>query len=411
MTHSATNPGIQDPGGLDAPVPFPQPRGCPYQPPAGYAPLHASHPLGRVTLWDGRAAWAVTGHGLARDLLADPRLSSDRARPGFPAPSEQFAKVRSRGVKLIAVDDPEHNAQRRLLIPHFTLKRNASLRPRIQQIVDQLLDTMERQGSPADLVRAFALPMPSMVICTLLGVPYGDHEFFEECSQRLLSGETVEEVAAARAELERYLGELVDRKRGEPGEGLIDELMRVDTPEGPLDREELVGLAELLLAAGHETTANMVSLGVLTLLSHPEQLAALRSGETSRTVVVEELLRYLSVSNWILRVAAEDIEVAGRTIRAGEGVIFMTALINRDGGFFPQPEGLDWDRSARHHLAFGFGAHQCLGQNLARMELEIALGSLFERLPGLRLAVPPEEIRPKPANSTIAGLLELPVQW
>ncbi|WP_031170667.1 cytochrome P450 [Streptomyces durhamensis] len=414
MTQSTTHTGIQDPGATAAqetPVPFPQARSCPYQPPAGYGPLRESYPIGRVTLYDGRAAWAVTGHALARDLLSDPRLSCDRTQPGFPAPSEQFAKVRARGVPLISVDDPAHNAQRRLLIPHFTLKQNASMRPRIQQIVDQLLDAMERQGPPAELVSAFALPMPSMVICSLLGVPYDDHEFFEAASERLLRGQTVEEVARARQELERYMGELVDRKRREPGDGLLDELMRMDTPNGPLGRQELVALSGMLLAAGHETTANMISLGVFTLLRHPEQLAALRSGRTPMAVVVEELLRYLSVQNGMLRVAVEDIEVAGRTIRAGEGVIIMTAITNRDGTVFAAPDSLDWDRSARHHLAFGFGVHQCLGQNLARLELEIALGCLFERLPGLRLAVAVEEVRSKPATSTIDGLLELPVAW
>lgn len=166
----------------------------------------------------------------------------------------------------------------------------------------------------------------------------------------------------------------------------------------------------ILLIAGHETTANMISLGTFTLLRHPEQLAALRAGETTTAVVVEELLRFLSIAEGLQRLATEDMEVAGTTIRKGEGVVFSTSLINRDADVFPRAETLDWDRPARHHLAFGFGVHQCLGQNLARAELDIAMRSLFERLPNLRLAVPAQEIRHKPGD-TIQGMLELPVAW
>lgn len=416
MTEPTTDPARQ---GLDpiahatAPTPatpFPQDRGCPYHPPAGYEPLRAGRPLSRVTLFDGRSAWAVTGHALARRLLADPRLSTDRTHPDFPVPAERFANVEQRRVALLGVDDPEHNVQRRMLIPSFSVKRIGALRPRIQETVDRLLDAMERQGPPAELVSAYALPVPSMVICALLGVPYADHEFFEECSQRLLRGPGATDVNRARDELEEYLGALIDRKRTEPGEGLLDELIHRDHPDGPVGREELISFAVILLIAGHETTANMISLGTFTLLRHPEQLAALRAGETTTAVVVEELLRFLSIAEGLQRLATEDMEVAGTTIRKGEGVVFSTSLINRDADVFPRAETLDWDRPARHHLAFGFGVHQCLGQNLARAELDIAMRSLFERLPNLRLAVPAQEIPHKPGD-TIQGMLELPVAW
>ncbi|MFE6886999.1 cytochrome P450 [Streptomyces sp. NPDC057694] len=423
MTESTTEPARQAPHPHPAaphasrasaaatdPIPFPQDRGCPYQPPAAYAPLRDERPLSRVTFYDGRTVWAVTGHTLARELLADPRLSSDRERPGFPAPTERFAKAGSRRVALLGVDDPEHNAQRRMLIPSFSLKRITGLRPGIQQTVDRLLDAMEQQGPPADLVGSFALPVPSMVICALLGVPYADHEFFEERSRRLLRGPAPSDVQRARDELEGYLGDLIDRKRADPGDGLLDELIHREGPDGPPDRDQLIAYAVILLVAGHETTANMISLGTFTLLRHPEQLAALREGRTTTAVAVEELLRYLSIADGLLRIAKEDMEVAGSTVRAGEGVVFSTSLINRDDGAFPQAESLDWDRSARHHLAFGFGIHQCLGQNLARAELEIALDSLLRRFPALRLAAPAEEIPFKPGD-TIQGMLELPVAW
>ncbi|MFI8197890.1 cytochrome P450 [Streptomyces sp. NPDC085942] len=416
MTESTTEPARQDATLTGTPTeptpapPFPQDRECPYHPPAGYEPLRAERPLSRVTLYDGRPVWAVTGHALARRLLADPRLSTDRAHPAFPIPAERFARTRQRRVALLGVDDPEHNTQRRMLIPSFSVKRIAALRPHIQQTVDRLLDAMERQGPPSELVADFALPVPSMVICALLGVPYADHALFEDCSRRLLRGPGADDVEAARIELEEYLGTLIDRKRADPGEGLLDELIHRDRPDGPVSRDDLVSFALILLVAGHETTANMISLGTFTLLRHPGQLAALRSGETTTAVVVEELLRFLSIADGLQRLAIEDIEVDGATIRKGEGVFFSTSLVNRDADVFANPETLDWERSARHHLAFGFGVHQCLGQNLARLELDIALRTLFERLPALRLAVPADEVRHKPGD-TIQGLLELPVAW
>ncbi|MFH9548075.1 cytochrome P450 [Streptomyces sp. NPDC051445] len=398
-------------GPVPGPVAFPQDRTCPYRPPAAYDPLRASRPLARVTLYDGRTAWLVTGHGAARDLLADPRLSADRTRPGYPATSPRFTALRDRRAALLNVDDPQHHAQRRLLVADFTLKRATALRPAIQRIVDERIDAMLAQGPPAELVNAFALPVPSTVICELLGVPYADHEFFEEQSRRLLRSRVPEEASDARDRLDAYLGALIDRKPAAPsGDTVLDTLVHEQVREGSMDREEAVALATILLVAGHETTANMISLGTYTLLQHPEHLAELRADPSQLPAAVEELMRMLSIADGLLRQATEDIEVAGTTIRAGEGVVFATSVINRDESAYPAPDTLDWHRSARHHVAFGFGVHQCLGQNLARAELEIALGTLLARLPGLRLAVPAEEVRWKPGD-TIQGMLELPVTW
>ncbi|MGP4007374.1 cytochrome P450 [Streptomyces sp. 4N124] len=390
------------------PVAFPQDRTCPYQPPTAYDPLRAARPLARITLYDGRPAWLVTGHALARDLLADPRLSTDRTHPDFPAPTARFAGVRDRRTALLGVDDPEHRTQRRMVIPGFTLRRAAELRPRIGQIVDERLDAMIAQGPPADLVTAFALPVPSMVICALLGVPYADHDFFEEQSRRLLRGPTAADTQDARARLEAYFDELIDRKQTEPGDGLLDDLVHLD--DGTPTRQELISLAVILLVAGHETTANMISLGTYTLLQHSERLAELRADPALLPTAVEELLRLLSIADGLLRRATEDIEVDGTKIREGDGVLFSTSVINRDETVYADPDTLDWHRPARHHVAFGFGIHQCLGQNLARAELEIALHALLDRLPGLRLAAPADEIPFKPGD-TVQGMLELPVTW
>ncbi|QHC24658.1 cytochrome P450 [Streptomyces sp. GS7] len=392
-------------------VSFPQDRTCPYHPPANYRPRREAGPLAHVTFYDGRDVWAVTGHTEARALLTDPRLSCDRRNPSFPAPVERFrAAARRFRTPLIGTDDPEHNAQRRMLIPSFSLKRTVALRPRIQRIVDELLDGMLAQGPPAELVSAFALPVPSMVICRLLGVPYADHEFFEERSHRMLRGRTAEEVEQARIDLEDYLSDLIARKERDPGDGLLDELIEERLPTGAVERVELVRLTMVLLVAGHETTANMISLGAFTLLQHPEQLDRLRSDEGLMPSAVEELLRFLSIADGMLRVATEDIEIAGQTIRTGDGVVFPTSVINRDETAYPSPDELDVGRSARHHIAFGFGIHQCLGQNLARAEMEIALRSLFTRIPDLRLAVPAADIPFKPGD-TLQGMLELPLAW
>ncbi|MFJ7204241.1 cytochrome P450 [Streptomyces sp. NPDC098789] len=391
-------------------VAFPQDRTCPYHPPAAYQPLREARPLSRVTLYDGRSVWVVTGHAEARALLTDSRLSSNRQNEAFPNPAARLKGLQNRRVALLGVDDPEHNVQRRMLIPSFTLKRTASLRPQIRETADRLIDEMIANGPTAELVDAFALPLPSMVICALLGVPYADHDFFEAQSRRLLRGKDADEVGDARDELNRYLGELIDRKRTEPGDGLLDELIAQRLLTGEVDRAELVDLATILLVAGHETTANMISLGTFTLLRHPEQLAELRAEPELMPAAVEELLRFLSIADGMLRVATVDVDVAGVTIRKDEGVVFSTSVINRDESAYPGPDALDWHRSARHHVAFGFGIHQCLGQNLARAEVEIALQALFERLPGLRLAAPAEQIPFKPAN-TIQGMLELPVTW
>ncbi|MFE5941929.1 cytochrome P450 [Streptomyces sp. NPDC056480] len=392
-------------------VAFPQNRTCPYHPPTAYDPLREERPLSRVTLWDGRSVWLVSGHSAGRALLSDPRLSTDSTRPDFPLTTERASAVRRRRrAALLGWDDPEHNVQRRMLIPSFTLKRAERLRPRIQKTVDRLIDAMEAAGPPAELVSAFALPVPSIVICDLLGVPYEDHDFFEEQSARLLRGPTGQDTEDALAQLEGYLGELIERKRRKPGDGVLDDLVVRQSEDGGPDREELVQLATILLIAGHETTANMISLGTYTLLRHPERLAEVQADPGLVPVAVEELLRFLSIADGLLRVAREDVEIGGTIIRAGEGVVFSTSVINRDAAAYTDPDALDWSRSARHHLAFGFGIHQCLGQNLARAEMEIALGTLLRRLPGLRLAVPAEEIPFKPGD-TIQGMLELPVTW
>jgi pentalenic acid synthase len=397
-------------------VAFPQGRTCPYQPAPGYEPLAEQRPLAQASLYDGRRVWAITRRDVARRLLIDPRISSDRTNPAWPmmfpiiaaTVSDIQQKVMKIVTALVGVDGPVHAARRKMLIPSFTIRRINAMRPKIQQVVDEQLDRMIENGAPADLIPAFAAPVPVTVLYRLMGIPDGDHEFFEKVSHQLAAGPNANE---AYDELMAYMSNLIAEKKRNPGEGVLDDLLADRGATGDLDHEELVSTLVLQVAGGHGTTGTMISLGMFTLLQYPEQLAELRADPSLMPTAVDELLRLLSIPDGVSRLAIDDIEIDGTTIRKGDGVFFITSLVNRDADVHEAPDSLSWRRaSARDHVSFGFGAHQCLGQNLARVTMEIALGTLIERLPGLRLAAPVEAI---PFNPT-AGfevLNELPVTW
>jgi cytochrome P450 len=388
---------------------FPQARTCPYHPSPAYQALREGPALQRVALTTGQEAWIVSGHAEARALLADPRVSADRMREGYPiiAPPGVAAVQTARKRPFVALDDPEHGRIRRMLIPEFTVRRFKELQPDIERIVQETLDAMIDRGSPADLVTSFSLPVPSLVISRLLGVPYKDHDFFQTQSRVMVQSADPVEGQQAMAAIGKYLADLA----ADPPPGLIARLKEDQVATGAMDPEDLVLNAMLLLFAGHETTASVISLAVITLLDHPEQLALLRSDPDVVPAAVEELLRYLSIVDaGPQRIAAEDIEIGGVVVKAGDGIVIASALANRDPGTFEDPDRFDIAREPNHHVAFGFGVHQCLGQNLARMELRLALPALFERIPALRLAVPVEELLLRPAVA-IQGVNSLPVEW
>lgn len=393
---------------------FPQDRTCPYQLPDQYFRLRdAEGALQQVSLHDGRLVWVVTKHETARALLADPRLSSDRRRPDFPTTLPRMGAVPSanRRPMLISLDPPEHSTKRRMLISEFTVKRIKAMRPDIERIVHGFLDDMLAAGPPADLVSQFALPVPSLVICQLLGVPYEDHEFFQDASRRLVQPGAAGEGLAARNDLAGYLDGLVTALQSEPRPGLLSSLIANQLAHGDIDRTELVTTAMLLLVAGHETTGSMTALSVITLLEHPEQYSALRADPALIPGAVEELLRYLAIADIAgSRVAKADIAIDGQVIKAGDGVMVPGSIVNRDGSVFDQPDTFDIHRCPRHHIAFGYGVHQCLGQNLARLELEVMLAALLDRVPTLRLAVPVAQLTLRP-GTTVQGVNELPVTW
>ncbi|SED25887.1 Cytochrome P450 [Amycolatopsis tolypomycina] len=396
-------------------VVFPQDRTCPYQPAPAYLPLAEEKPLAQVALYDGRRVWAITSRDVARKLLIDPRISSDRTNSAWPMMFASIAatvsdvqqKVMKIVTALVGVDGPVHNARRKLLIPSFTTRRINAMRPQIQAIVDERLDALIAAGPPADLIPAFAGPVPVTVLYRLMGIPDGDHEYFERKSHQLAAGP---DANSAYDELMAYMHALIAEKRRNPGDSVLDDLLAERGDKGGVD-EELVSTLVLQVAGGHGTTGTMISLSTFVLLQHPERLAELRADPSLLPTAVDELLRVLSIPDGVSRLAVDDIEVEGATIRKGDGVFFITSLINRDEAVHEEPDALGWHRTtARDHVSFGFGAHQCLGQNLARITMEVALGTLLARLPGLRLAVPAEEI---PFNPT-AGfqvLNALPVAW
>jgi cytochrome P450 len=301
-----------------------------------------------------------------------------------------------------------------MVTARFTIKRVEALRPAIQRIVDGLIDEMLAGPKPVDLVQAFALPVPSLVICELLGVPYADHDFFQANSRVIVNRDSSPEAArAANGTLHGYLELLVEEKLADPGDDLLSRLAIEHVKTGELTPQEAANMGVLLLIAGHETTANMIALGTLALLEHPDQLAALRDADDPKLVAgaVEELLRYLTIVHFGLRrVALADIEISDQVIRAGDGVIMATVAGNRDEHAFAAPDRLDLHRDARRHVAFGFGVHQCLGQPLARVELQVVYGTLYRRIPGLRRAVDLEQI-PFKNDGLVYGVYELPVMW
>ncbi|MEV4096741.1 cytochrome P450 [Streptosporangium saharense] len=393
---------MDQPADRTFPIHRPDPSGTP----AELAELREGPPC-RIRFADGRDHWVLSRHADVRAVLADPRISADDRRDGFP---QLLPGAKPGELSFTRMDDPEHGRLRRMLTSEFSVPRVEAMRPTIEGVVDGLLDDLEKGGGPADLVRRFALPVPTLVICGLLGVPYGDHDFFQTRSAAILSSNPPEVAGPAFAEIAVYLDRLLTERLREPKDDLLSRLA-ARVGNGELDYDEALGMARVLLIAGHETTANVLALSVLTLLSHPDQLAELRADPALARSAVGELLRFLTITQGpMARMALAPLEVGGVSVRAGDGVVMSLLSANRDERAFPEPDRLDLRRDPKFHVAFGFGPHQCLGQNLARIELEVALSRLFARFPGLALDRPVEELDLR-ADSVIYGVRELPVTW
>ena len=389
-------------------IPAPRAVGCPLAPPAEFASWREADGLQRA-VWQGKPVWMISRYQDIKAALVDPRLSANTMAYDVEIPNAQSVpQIFPR------LDDPEHNRLRRMMARDFTFRRAEKMRPQIQEMVDKFLDDMVAAGPPADLVRAFALPVPSLVICLLLGVPYEDHDFFQRSSSTALdSRATEEEKAESSLALFAYMTELVARKEREPGDDMMSRLISDHVATGELTRETAAMNGVIMLAAGHETTANMISLGTLTLLQHPDEFARLRNTDDPAVIanIVDELMRYLTIVHSLIdRVATEDVTIGGQLIQAGETVLMNLPAGNHDPDFIERPDVFDVDRGARGHLGFGFGAHQCIGANLARTEMHVAFAALARRLPGLALAVPAEELVFQ-NNKEVYGITELPVTW
>ncbi|MEZ3181769.1 cytochrome P450 [Streptomyces pimonensis] len=376
-----------------------------------YARLRAQGPVHRIRMPEGGAsAWLVVGYEAGRAALADPRLSKDwsKASPALPLGAV------SSGPHMLRADPPDHTRLRKLVAREFTARRVEELAPRIQKTTDALLDRMlAAPDGRADLVEALSFPLPIAVICELLGVPDLDQESFRTWSNDALGAADPEVRKAAAASMARYMATLVEGKRRQPGEDLMSALIHSSEGDGDrLSREELLGMAWLLLVAGHETTVNLISNGALALLNHPEQLAALRADPSLMENAIEEMLRYEGpLETPTFRFTTEPVDI-GDTVIPGGGELVLVALAdaNRDPARFPAPDRFDITRDARGHVAFGHGIHHCLGAPLARLEARIAFSTLLHRCADLALDIHPAAITWRP-GMMIHGPRSLPVRF
>ncbi|MEV0355460.1 cytochrome P450 [Nocardia sp. NPDC050697] len=375
--------------------------------------LRREEPVSRVQLPHGGEGWLVTRYEDVRLVLNDRRFSRTATVDREDIPRSTPEPPRANG--LLTMDPPEHTRLRKLVAKAFTGRRVTQLRPRVEELVAGCLAGMERDGAPADLVRALALPLPVAVICEMLGIPDSDQHRFRDFSDAILSTTacTREQIAAARAELEGYLAEVIALRRADPTGDLLGALTLARDEDDRLSEAELVNLGITILIAGHETTANQIANFVYTLLTRPGEWRRLRAEPALLPAAIEELLRFVQLGSGgagSARIATEDVELSGVRIRAGDPVLVHMGSANRDDAVFAAAGELELGREVNPHIAFGYGVHHCLGAQLARLELRAALGGLLARFPGLRLAVPVAEV-PWKHGLLVRGPRALPVAW
>jgi cytochrome P450 len=387
---------------------FPLPRHCPFEPPVQYAGFREEDPVTKVRLADGKVVWLVTSYELFRKLSIDQRISSNPDNPGFPILVD--GKTDRRGL-LNWFDPPEHTLHRRMVANEFTARRIRSMRPTIERIVDLHVSRMLASPRPADLVQVIAKPVSLQTICELLGVPLEDHAMFQERAEVIVSRKSsAADWERALSDLREYFARLIGGTTAGVGDGILSRLA-VKYKDAGIDLEHLIGMAHLLLVAGFETTANQIGLSIVILLENPERLAELKEIPDRIPSAVDELLRYASPADHVTqRVAIDDIEVNGVVIEKGSGVILSGGAANRDGEIYADPDTIDFGRDAPGHVAFGHGAHMCLGRYVAELELDVVLRALLARVPGLRLAVPLHEL-PFATETLLYGFSSVPVTW
>jgi pentalenolactone synthase len=355
----------------------------------------------------GDEAWLVTRYEQVRELFADPRLGRSHPNP------DQAARVNNSALLGGAIadedEDANHAMMRAMLVPAFSPRRMRAMRPHIQQIVDDAIDGMLADGGPLDLHERLSMPLPVLVICALLGVPYEDRADFRSWSDAL--GDTVDGArsAAGWESLNTYMKGLIRGKRTEPGDDLISDLIAEYGDQ--IGDDDLAGLGVGLLFAGHETTMVRIDIGTVLFLTNPDQREAFLADEKLAASAIEEVLRRsMTGGGGLIRYAREDMDIAGTKVRAGDAVLLGVSGANYDERVFADAVRFDIARPANQHLAFGHGARYCIGANLARLELQIVFDTLLRRIPTLRLAVPVEELKLR-VNQLGGGLVGVPVTW
>ncbi|PPK41738.1 cytochrome P450 [Trinickia symbiotica] len=396
---------------------FPMRRRCPFSPPPEYDAFRAEQPVAPVRLWNGQKVWLVSRYDDVRQVLAEKRVSNNSTHPNYPITYEARGTVKGMLASdgeppyFLHYDGDKHFEHRRMVARDFAIRPIKDMEPLVQAHIDELIDSMlDSPEKPVDLVRAFALPLPTRIISGMLGVPYEDMKRLQEATDNSSSfNQDPEEARAAVIELGQLIDDLVTAKEKSPGQDIISRLVVEQVRPGHLTRSQLLRMIRMLLIAGHETTANMISLITLYLLENDDLRARLTEDPSQMTQAVEEMLRYFTIAHLATcRVAIEDFEVAGTTIKAGDGIIALISSADRDGAHFSAPDEVNIDRPGRDHLAFGYGVHQCLGQPLARLELRLAVSTLLRRVPTLRLAASRDSLQFK---DYFNGLQSLPVTW
>jgi cytochrome P450 len=398
-----------DAGNASVP-PLPMKRTCPFDPPPEYTQLRVEHPISQVRTPRGDLAWLVTRHQDIRTILVDKRFSSDPLAPGYP--SYLSGDVAPPPGFFMQMDAPVHTRLRDLVIHEFKAGFVDSLRPRMQSIVDKMIDDMLQMPPPVDFVSVMALPTASLIICDLLGIPYEDSPFIQNRTDTVLDrSRPPEESQMAAYELMMYFDRIITAKEQTPSDDLLGRLLADPANRAVASHQEFVGIAALLLLGGYDTMAQVMGLGVLTLLQHPDQLQTFMQDPSLCESMIDELVRYLSVNHAGLpRAATADVEVGGQLIRAGEGVLLMLNSGNRDETVYPNPDRFDMHRKVSNHVGFGHGLHKCIGAAFARAELQIAFASLFRRIPSLRLATDFNDLSFRD-EMVLYGMKKFPVTW